>query len=71
VPCVKDIGLWGPEVQRAFADLGVLGAATTDLDALMRADEQIAEDIDRAKSEADLAARQAEVHQAMADGADG
>jgi hypothetical protein len=71
VPCVKDIGLWGPEVQRAFADLGVLGAAATDLDELMRDDEQIAEDIDRAKYEAELATRQAEVHQAMADGADG
>ena len=69
VPCVKDIGLWGPEVQRAFADLGVLGAAATDLEALMRADEQIAEDIDRAKYQAELAARQAEVHQAIADGA--
>ncbi len=71
VPCVKDIGLWGPGVQRAFADLGVLGAATTDLDELMRGDEQIAEEIDRGKQEAELAARQAEVHQAMADGADG
>jgi len=49
----------------------VLGAAATDLDELMRADEQIAEDIDRAKGEAELGARQAEVHQAMADGADG
>ena len=71
VPCVRDIGLWGPKVQHAFADLGVLSAAATDLDELMRADEQIAEDIDRAKGEAELGARQAEVHQAMADGADG
>ncbi len=71
VPCVKDIGLWGPGVQHAFADLGVLGAAATDLDELMRADEQIAEDIDRSKYAAELAARQAEVQQAVADGADG
>jgi len=35
----------------------------------MRGDEQIAEDIDRAKYQAELAARQAEVHQAIADGA--
>ena len=27
VPCVKDIGLWGPKVRRAYADLGVLDAA--------------------------------------------
>jgi P-aminobenzoate N-oxygenase AurF len=71
VPCVKDIGLWGPGVQHAFTDLGVLGAAATDLDELMRADEQIAEDIDRSKYEAELAARKAEVQQAVADGADG
>ena len=69
VPCVKDIGLWGAGVQRAFADLGVLDAAKTDLDALMRDDEQIAEDVDRRKYEAELAARRAEVDAAMADGA--
>jgi hypothetical protein len=27
VPCVKDIGLWGPKVRHAYADLGVLDAA--------------------------------------------
>ena len=43
VPCVKDIGLWGPKVQRAYADLGVLDAADSDLEALMRDDENIAE----------------------------
>jgi len=69
VPCVKDIGLWGAGVQRAFADLGVLDAAKTDLDALMRDDEQIAEDVDRRKYEAELATRRAEVDAAMADGA--
>jgi hypothetical protein len=69
VPCVKDIGLWGPKVQHAFADLGVIDAAKTDLEALMRDDEQIAEDVDRARYEAELAARQAEVEAAVADGA--
>ncbi|HKA97040.1 MAG TPA: aminobenzoate oxygenase, partial [Streptosporangiaceae bacterium] len=69
VPCVKDIGLWGTGVRRAFADLGVMDAAKTDLEALMREDEQIAEDVDRRKYEAELAARRAEVGAAMADGA--
>src|SRR5262249_17806158 len=68
VPCVKDIGLWGERVQRAFADLGVLDAARTDLDALMRDDERIAEDVDRRRYEAELATRRAEVGAAMADG---
>src|SRR6202022_723902 len=37
VPCVKDIGLWGEKVQRAYADPGVLDAAATDLGRLWRA----------------------------------
>ncbi len=28
VPCVRDIGLWGPKVRHAFADLGVLARRT-------------------------------------------
>jgi hypothetical protein len=70
VPCVKDIGLWGEGVRRAFADLGVLDAARTDLEALMRDDERIAEDVDRRKYEAELATRRAEVDAALADGAE-
>ncbi len=68
VPCVKDIGLWGPKVQQAYADMGVLEAAGTDLDALMRDDEEIAERADREKYEAELAARRAEVDTAIAEG---
>jgi len=68
VPCVRDIGLWGPKVQAAYADLGVLDAAHTDLEALMRDDERIAEETDRLKYEAELAARRDEVHAAIADG---
>src|SRR5262249_10219567 len=45
VPCVKDIGLWGPKVRHAFADLGVLGAADADLEVLMKADEDLADQI--------------------------
>jgi len=70
VPCVKDIGLWGPKVQRAYADLGVLDAANTDLEALMADDERIAEEVDRRKYEAELAARRDEVHAAIAEGGD-
>ena len=67
VPCVKDIGLWGPKVQRAYADLGVLDAANTDLESLMRDDERIAEEVDQKKYEAELTARRAEVDAAIAD----
>jgi hypothetical protein len=65
VPCVKDIGLWGPKVQHAYADLGVIEAAESDLDVLMRADEELAEKIDREKYAAELAARQGEVDDAI------
>jgi hypothetical protein len=63
-PCVKDIGLWGGKVQRAFADLGVLDAASTDLEALMRDDEDQAERLEREHA-AELAARHAEVSAAI------
>jgi hypothetical protein len=71
VPCVKDIGLWGPKVRHAFADLGVLAAAESDLESLMKADEDLAERIDEEKDQAELAARQAEVEEAISDAAAG
>jgi hypothetical protein len=66
VPCVRDIGLWGPKVQHAYEDLGVIQAADSDLEALMRADEELAEQIDNEKYAAELAARQGEVSDAIA-----
>jgi hypothetical protein len=65
VPCVRDIGLWGPKVQHAYADLGVIEAADSDLELLMRADEELAEQIDNEKYAAELAARHGEVDSAI------
>ncbi len=70
VPCVKDIGLWGPKVRRAYADLGVIDAAGTDLDQLMRADEDIAERMELEHA-AELAARKQEVGAAIESGGQG
>jgi hypothetical protein len=67
VPCVKDIGLWGEKVQRAFTDLGVLQAADSDLEALMRDDEDIAERVEQEHA-AEFAARKAEVDEAIGAG---
>jgi hypothetical protein len=67
VPCVKDIGLWGEKVQKAYADMGVLDMAGTDLDALMRADEETADGIDRERAELDR--RRSEVQATIAAGA--
>ena len=66
VPCVKDIGLWGPTVRHAVADLGVLGAAGGDLTALMRQDEQIAAEYDQ-----EFTTRRAQVDAAITAGAEG
>jgi hypothetical protein len=70
VPCVKDIGLWGPKVQRAYVDLGVIDAADSDLDALMRDDEEIADRMEHEHA-LELAERQAEVDAAIAYGTEG
>jgi hypothetical protein len=67
VPCVKDIGLWGERVQKAYADIGVLDMAGIDLEALMKADEDTAEQVEAERRE--FAARQHEVEQTIALGA--
>ena len=59
VPCVKDIGLWGPKVRKAFDDLGVSAMAGLNLDELMKADEDRAEQLDAEKRE--IAVRRREV----------
>ena len=46
VPTVKDIGLWGPSVQKAFADMGAIEFADVDSDALLDQDNRVAEEFD-------------------------
>ena len=46
VPTVKDIGLWGPRVQKAFADMGAIEFADVDTGALLEQDNRVAEDFD-------------------------
>jgi hypothetical protein len=45
-PTLKDIGLFGPRVRAAFADMGVLGYSDVDLDALISDDERTAAEVD-------------------------
>ena len=47
VPTVKDIGLWGPRVQKAFADMGVMDYARIDVAQVLANDGRVAEDFDR------------------------
>jgi P-aminobenzoate N-oxygenase AurF len=69
VPCVKDIGLWGPKVQQAYVNLGVIDAANASLDALMRDDEETADRLEREHA-VELAARTQEVDAAIASAAE-
>jgi hypothetical protein len=50
VPTLRDIGLWGPRIQKAFTDMGVLEFADADLEAVMAEDEATAEQIDAIRS---------------------
>ena len=66
VPCIKDIGLWGERVRKAYDDMGVLEFAAANLDGLMADDEQIADDLDE---ERQLEQRRREVDETIAAGA--
>jgi hypothetical protein len=46
VPTVKDIGLWGQRVQKAFADMGAIEFADVDSEALLENDNRVAEEFD-------------------------
>jgi hypothetical protein len=61
--------IWSERLRQADADMGVLDCGRADLEALMRADEQVAEQLDAQRFEAGEAARADEVDQVIADGA--
>jgi hypothetical protein len=46
VPNIKEIGLWGPKIQKAYGEMGILGFADVDAEALQKEDESIAERFD-------------------------
>ena len=47
VPTVKDIGLWGERVQKAFAEMGVMEYAKIDVVEQLENDGKVAEDFDK------------------------
>ncbi|MFL5346701.1 MAG: ferritin-like domain-containing protein [Hyalangium sp.] len=53
VPALKDIGLWGPRLRRAFADMGVLEFAELDTEAQGREDEDVAGELERLREARD------------------
>jgi len=46
VPTVKDIGLWGERVRKAYGDMGVLDLAEVDSEMLLEKDNRVAEEFD-------------------------
>jgi hypothetical protein len=46
VPTIKEIGLWGPKIRRAYANMGIIGFADVDIEALARDDERVAAEFD-------------------------
>jgi hypothetical protein len=46
VPIVKDVGLWGETIRKGYEQMGILGYADTDVQALQDADDSIAKDFD-------------------------
>ena len=46
VPIVKDIGLWGPRIQKAFAEMGVMDYAKINVTEQLANDGKVAEDFD-------------------------
>jgi hypothetical protein len=56
VPTIKDIGLWGPRVRKAYADMDILGFADGDLDAFAQRDEDVALEMDARRAEVEKVA---------------
>ena len=52
VPTLKDIGLFGPKVQAALADMGVMEYAKLDARALLENDARVADEFDRKRAAA-------------------
>src|SRR5512147_2547633 len=46
VPVIKDIGLWGPKIRKGYEQMGILGYAAVDTQAMGEADERVAEEYD-------------------------
>ncbi|OKI09496.1 aminobenzoate oxygenase [Streptomyces sp. CB02923] len=70
VPCVKDIGLWGERLQRAYVDMGVFDLGDSSLDQLMAQDEELAEQLDAERFAKEERERTGEVAEAIARGAE-
>ncbi len=46
VPTVKEIGLWGPRIRKAYEDMGIMGFSQVDAEVMSKNDERVAEAFD-------------------------
>ncbi len=46
VPTMKDVGLWGPRIRKAYADMHIIGYADNDVEAMSVRDERAAEELE-------------------------
>jgi hypothetical protein len=53
VPTLKDIGLWGGRIQKAFVDMNVIEYAGVDVEELSKSDEDVAAEFDRLREARD------------------
>jgi len=47
VPTIKDIGLWGPKVRKAFEDMGVMAYSELDVAQMSEYDERVGDEYDK------------------------
>ncbi|HET7202650.1 MAG TPA: ferritin-like domain-containing protein [Steroidobacteraceae bacterium] len=59
VPTIRDIGLWGPRVRKAYADMGILGFAEGDVEGMGLRDEEVARGLDGRLAEISSTAQEA------------
>lgn len=59
VPTMKDIGLWGPKIRKAYQEMDIMGYADVDAAAMGLEDERVAEEFDARRAEIAQVARSA------------
>ena len=56
VPIMKDIGLWGPKIRKAYQQMNILGYADVDVQAMSDHDEEVAGGFDARRVEVEQVA---------------
>lgn len=60
VPIVKDIGLWGETIRNGYTEMGIIGLADVDVQALQESDEDIARQFDERRAYVERVAARAQ-----------